>query len=237
AIRPTPQLPDRLRVHGVGARGREAQPDLIFVVDADALHYAFVPTVRIVGERVQLESAARPALPAWGEIPLGDDGRAVVLPFDDLVERLRPVAGRVPGAEVGLAATAEVASLRISRVLLSMVRAGMEPPALLSRGLHDEARSLPVELVMGEEREPPLELFVRMGGYSLSRRGAGSEDIPRVRDDRGLHFDLATLERRARAAGDVPAALRYMGVVEWGTVLDAAFHLRPESGPLSLVLY
>ena len=92
-------------------------------------------------------------------------------------------------------------------------------------------------LVMGEASRPPRQLFVRMGGFTLERAGERTEEIPRIRRDGHLCFDLGTLDQRVRAGGDAPVALRYMGVVEWGTVVDTAFRLRPRSGPLSLVLY
>jgi len=236
AIRPTPSVPLEMGVHGVGSRGTEASSDVVFVVDASGIRYSHVPTVRIARGEVVLEATASPALPAWGSIPFRDDGRAAVMPYDALIAPLEAVSREVPGARVGLAASSGVPSIQISRVLLSMVRAGMSGPALLGRGQSGELRSLPVELRMGDDQSQPVELFVRMGGYTLERRGR-SLDIPRVRDEAGLHFDVAALERAARDHGDSPAALRYMGVVEWGVVLDAAFHLRSEPGDLHLVLY
>jgi hypothetical protein len=70
-------------------------------------------------------------------------------------------------------------------------------------------------------------VYVRQGGYSLRREGR-LIDLPRVREDEGLRFDLAGLEERAAAGRAQTAALRYMSSVEWRHVLDAAFHLRPD---------
>ena len=236
AIRPTPSVPLEMGVHGVGGRGTEAGSELVFVVDASGIRYAYVPTVRIVRNEVVLEATGSPSLPAWGTIPFRDDGRAAVMPYDALVEPLAALSREVPDAAIGVAAASGVPSIQISRIIITMVRAGMAAPSLLGRGQSGELRSLPVEFVMGEDQSHPMELFVRLGGYTLDRRGR-STDIPRVRDAAGLHFDVAALERAARDHGGAPAALRYMGVVEWGAVLDAAFHLRSEPGDLHLVLY
>lgn len=236
AIHPTPALPDDLHVPEIGSRGASAHPELLLVVTERELRYTYVPSVRVGSGGVEMVAPATPVLPAWGRLPLRDDHRTAVAPYDDLVERLRPIHTAHPVDSVALAAAGDMDSHRVSRVFVSLRRAGIPTPSIVSRGAQGEARSLAITLIMGEESSRPLSLFVRLGGYTLHRHRA-SLDIPRVRDDAGLHFDVATLEARASASARLPAALRYMSGVPWGTVLDAAFRLRPEPAPLSLVLY
>jgi hypothetical protein len=234
-ITPTPRLPDDVAIAMIGEHGSPAQLDAIVVVTPSAIRIGYVPTVRVQGDSFVVTSQHEPALPQFEDVRYSDDGRAAIAPFDSLAPRFAALHER--GVRVGLAASGEVPALTVTRMLITMMRANMSVPELVGRGAHGEVRTVPVaNLVMGEEVTPPLALFVRMGGYTLNR-GQSSIDIPRVRGANGLRFDVASLEQRARAAGRVPASLRYMSAVDWGTVVDAAFHLRSEPGPLSLVLY
>ncbi len=233
-LRPPVALPRELGARASG--GDLSRAELIVIVRSRAIEYAYAPSVRVRGGGVELVHRGEPALPSFASIPLADDGRAAVAPYESLVPRL--AALRAPlgeGARVGITAEDEVAALTVSRVILTMTRAELGLPDLIARGEAGEARSIPIELVTGEDVDADLALFVRLGGYTL-RRGPRSLDIPRVRDASGLRFDTDTLERSARAAHASTAALRYMGVVGWGTVLEAAFRLE-SSEPLALVLY
>lgn len=232
----TPALPGWLGARAAGG-GEPSRAALILVVRGDAIDYAYVPAARLRGGEVELVSPGEPALPSFASLPLADDGRAALAPLEALIAPL--AALREPlGAEarVGIAAEDGVQAWTMSRVIVTMVRAGYAAPDLLARAGSGEARSLPVDLVMGQEAEADLAVFVRLGGYTL-RDGHGARDIPRVRDASGLRFDVDALARSARPRRGARASLRYMGGVSWGAVLDAAFRLRAAPAPLGLVLY
>ncbi len=232
----TPALPAWLGARAAGA-GEPSGAELILVVRGSAIDYAYVPAVRLRGGEVELVSRSEPALPTFASLRLADDGRAALAPLDALIAplgALREPLGAAP--RVGIAAEDGVPAWTMSRVIVTMVRAGYAAPDLLARAESGEARSVPVDLVMGEEADADLAVFVRLGGYTL-HEGRGARDIPRIRDAAGLRFDVDALARSARARRGARASLRYMGAVPWGSVLDAAFRLRPEPAPLSLVLY
>ncbi|MFK7987464.1 MAG: hypothetical protein AB8I08_15690 [Sandaracinaceae bacterium] len=233
-IRPPARLPESLGVRGVGTRGAQATVDVIVHVRHEAIGISRIPHIGVHQGELRLVETGGASLPAFDRVAFSRDGRAGVTPYHELVEPLRQLAST---GQVGLTAEDEVAALTVTRVLISMARAGIESPLLLGRGLQDELRSLPVSLLMGEESQAPASLWVREGGFTVHRRGSALETIPRVRRDNALHFDFATLADRAAPSARLPASMRYMSDVPWGTVIEAAFHFRPEPRPLALELY
>ncbi len=226
-IHPTPAFAEGLAIRGVGSRGVAAHPELLVVVEPGRVRYAYVPAARVVGERVVVTTAGEPTLPRWASFDVRDDHRAAVVPYEDVTAHFAALQRQRPHGTVGVASSGEVTGIEMSRILVSLERAGLPTPTLVARGLEGEARELHIRLV-GEDEGAPASVYIRLGGYSI-HLGTHLIDMPRVRDGDGLHFDLAGLARRTAAGAAEPAALRYMSSVAWADVVDAAFHLRPDA--------
>ncbi|MGE0785769.1 MAG: hypothetical protein AB7S26_08775 [Sandaracinaceae bacterium] len=228
-IHPTPRFDSRYAVHGVGTRGTASHPELLVVVEPTAIHYSYVPGVRVGQTGIELSLARTPALPSWASVPLRDDHRTAVVPYEDLEARFRTLQEASPHGTVGLAARADVSAFTMSRVFASLEHAGMPTPELVSRGLEDEARAVQVRVVDEDDVHAPTALYVRLGGFSVRVPSGRIVELPRLRGEDGLRFDLRGLETLVADAdaAERPASLRYMSSVEWGTVVDAAFHMRP----------
>ena len=82
---------------------------------------------------------------------------------------------------------------------------------------------------------PDLKLRVRLGGYSLDV-GHGVTDIPRIRDESGLHFDVTALRARAAARTPRSAAGSFMPDVATEQVLLALLQIAPSKSPIDLVI-
>jgi hypothetical protein len=80
-----------------------------------------------------------------------------------------------------------------------------------------------------------LKLRVRLGGYSLDV-GHGVTDIPRIRDESGLRFDLTALRARAMARAPRSAAVSFMPDVATEQVLLALLQIAPSKSPIDLVI-
>lgn len=228
-IFPIPAFDSGLGVHGVGARGEPAHPELLVILEPGVVRYAYVPAVRVMGRDVRVVAGRSPALPSWASFQIQPDNRTAVIPWDDVTTHFRAMQERESHGTVGLAITAGVTGLSMSRMLVSMQSAGLPTPLLISRGLEDEARAVHIRVIGEEDFRAPTTLYVRLGGYSLRRNGH-LMDVPRVRAEDGLQFDLARLAQVSEEGAEQPASLRYMSSIEWPHVLDAAFHMRPRAG-------
>lgn len=228
-IFPIPRFDSGLAVHGVGSRGEPAHPELLVIVEPTLVRYAYVPSVRVMGRDVRVVSERSPALPSWASFSVHDDHRSAVIPYSDVEAHFRAMQEREPHGTVGVACTEGVTGLQMSRMLVSLEAAGVPTPLLISRGLENEARGVHVRIVGEEDFGAPTTLYVRLGGYSLRRNGH-LIDVPRVRAEDGLEFDLARLATVSEAGAAQPASLRYMSSIEWPHVVDAAFHMRSRPG-------
>lgn len=237
-LAPSPQLPDGLPVTEVKGGPQAPDVEVLLVVLDGEVRYGWVPRVTLDDDgEAKLLVGGHPVLPETESVRIPHDFRPAVQPIDSLTTALRKVAGPGPGPLVAIASAPGVYAHVVSRVLHSAKDAGMAPVGLAGRDAKGGLRGVRVNLRdarEGTDGRPAAEVRVRMGGYTV-KTSHGSSDVSRVRDDSGLHFDVAGLKR---ATGDhLPtASLDFMTVAEMGPVTEAALALAPTQAPLQLLI-
>jgi len=217
-LSPMPVVDESLGL--VRARGGQSvRPDLLVSVQSSEIRYAFVPRLSFASGDAALVSEHEPALPAVGRVELGQ------LPawpraIETLVAALEPAIDADTLIAVGGAPDAEAHLL--TRAWQSVARAGGSPQWLVAAGPNGEL--VGVRAQASREAQGSTEIFVRLGGHSISRRGARSLSLPRQRTDAGWRFDWEGLAQTVEG----PAALRYMGVVSLQTVMTTALTVGDE---------
>lgn len=237
-LTPTPRLPEDASAVVAPAEGEPATAHLVLVIHPGQLRYGWTPQVRL-GEdgEIQLGAPGRPMLPEMKAIAIPRDFRPAVTPVKGLADELREL-GANEGATVAISASEDLMAHVVARVLHSARATGLKPSMLVGRAADGTARGVPIRVRdarEGPEGKPAARVFVRMGGYTVKTR-KGSTDVPRIRDDSGLHFDVDGLVRAAGGSAPASASLDFMTVAKMGPILKAAFHIAPETGELQLLV-
>lgn len=212
-LNPVPVLDQSL---GLGRldEGTAIRPDLIVSVQPNEVRFAFVPSVTFTAGSPALTSDRQPTFPAMETVPLSDL-QGWPRPVEALVEALR---SRIDSDTViALGGAPDAQAHLLTRAWQSVERAGGEPRWLVARSDSGLLTGIPARVAREEARG--TEIFVRLGGHSVSRRGANSTSIPRQRTSNGWRHDWDGL---ASAVGG-PASLRYMSVVPLQTLVETAF--------------
>jgi len=212
-LAPLPAMDESLGLGRV-ARGTPVRPDLVLSVHPNEVRYTFIPRVRFPDGDPELVSAYEPTFPATASVPL-EGLRAWPRPVEALVEALRSRVDADTAVAIGGAPDAEAHLL--TRAWQSVSRAGVEPRWIVAESTDGLLAGVPAAAT--REASGRTEIFVRLGGHSVSRRGARSTSIPRERTEDGWRHDWEELAEVVRG----PAALRYMGVVSLQTLVETAF--------------
>jgi hypothetical protein len=212
-LEPLPALDESLGLGRV-EHGTAVRPDLVLSVHPTEVRFSFMPRVTFTDGSPALTSERQPTFPAVETVPL-EELAAWPRPVDALVEALRSRIDEETAIALGGAPEAEAHLL--TRVWQSVVRAGGQPRWLVARDAHGLLAGISARAT--REAVEGTEVFVRLGGHSVSRRGARSTSIPRERTGQGWRHDWEQLARTVRG----PAALRYMSVVPLQTLVETAF--------------
>jgi len=195
-------------------QGTPLRPDLVLSVHPTEVRYSFTPSVTFTGGTPALVGDRQPTFPAFETVPL-EGLRAWPRPVEALVEALR---SSIDGdTTIALGGTPDAEAHLLTRAWQSVTRAGGEPRWLVA--LDGRGRLTGIPARASRETAEQTEIFVRLGGHSVSRRGTRSTSIPRERTDAGWRHDWERLATTVRG----PAALRYMGVVPLQTLMETAF--------------
>ncbi|MFW6023976.1 MAG: hypothetical protein ACOC9O_04440, partial [Myxococcota bacterium] len=237
-LTPTPFLPDDAPAVAAPEEGAPAMAHLVLAVRNGELRYGWTPQVRVDDdEQMQLGAPGRPMLPEMRAIALPGDFRPAVRAVKGLSDKLQEV-GETDGATVALTASEDLVGHVVARVLHAAMDAGMRPTMLAGRAADGTARGVPIRIRDAREGpagKPAARVFVRMGGYTV-KTSEGSTDVPRVRDDSGLHFDMDGLMRATGGSRPASASLDFMTVAKMGPILQAAFRIAPDAGELQLIV-
>ncbi|MFW5921215.1 MAG: hypothetical protein ACOCUS_05190 [Polyangiales bacterium] len=236
-LRPSPRVRD-LSLSPASPGARPVRADLMVEVSEDRVRWGWMPRVRLDGEgEIVVDAPGTPVLPKTDSLALPRDFRPAVSPVADVREAFEELA-RAGADRIAFGATPSTPAHVLARVLKSAEEAQMQPAALAGIGEADTLRGVPVKLVRARhagDLSSQVRVKVRLGGYSLVTP-RGSTDLPRVRDEQGLRFDVAGLLARAEAEPIDSAQLDFMTVVSSGPVTAAAFRIAPEKQPQTLVL-
>jgi hypothetical protein len=216
-------------------------PDVIVFARATGVGFARVPRVQIGmnGEVVRIADPA-PVFPELAAVPLdASDTSVPTRSLDDLVTAMRSLRGEQLPFRVLLVAEPTSASLLPARALVSLRKAGATHLVLATCTKEGALLRAQVRIMIPTvdpvANSPDLKLRVRLGGYSLDV-GHGVTDIPRIRDESGLHFDVTALRARAAARTPRSAAVSFMPDVATEQVLLALLQIAPSKSPIDLVI-
>jgi hypothetical protein len=216
-------------------------PDVIVFARTSELAFARVPRVQIGlnGEVSRVVDPA-PVFPELAAIPhSATDTSLPTRSIDELVTAVRAVRGEQLAFRALLVVEPSVPALIPARALVSLRKAGATQ--LVFAGCTKEGALLRSQVrvviptVDPAGASPDLKLRVRLGGYSLDV-GRGVTDIPRIRDDSGLRFDVAGLRARATARAPRSAAVSFMPDVAAEQILIALLQIAPLKSPIDLVI-
>jgi hypothetical protein len=237
ALTPVPRLPAGVDLPLV-AQGAPARPDMVLIVGERSLRYGFAPRLQLAdGGEVALTTPHEPTLPATKELPLPASFRPYMTPMEAVTQLLDRHDAEGQKLTVAVGATDDAQAHLLGRVLLSLRQSGRDGAWLLARSEGDFARGARVALVSKRSddlRDAPLRVRVRLGGYSL-HVGGDYHDIPRIRDDQGLRFDLVTLERELSSQHVARADVSFMADVASGNLTPAVFGVARRSDAVRLV--
>lgn len=219
------------------ADGTYGRPDAIAIVGAGRVELTVVPRVRLSATfEPELVGDGPSLLPAFTSYALPSTYPAYLKPIDAVAQA---IAALPPGSRplsVAVAARADAELDVVARVLLSVHGAGAAPALLVSAQGSADVRALPVEIVrQGDDALADLSLRVRLGGYSVELGGA-EQELPRVRSDAGLHFDLEALQSTLARAQAKRARVSFMHGTQTQTLLKALACVAAASPRIELLL-
>ncbi len=237
-LRPVPRLAADLDIATAGGAA-PLVAELVLIVGERSVRYGFAPRLGLAEDgAVRAVASAQPALPALAELELPDSFRPYMSPLAPVTELIERAMKDNPNLTIAVGAEGDTRAHLLGRVLLSMRRAGNAQTWLLARSERGFARAVDVRLVSKREgkqlKDAPLRLRVRLGGYSL-HVGDDFEDIPRVRDDHGLHFDVDTLQARLARQQVREADVSFMADVASESLTAALFRVARRSDAVRLV--
>jgi hypothetical protein len=214
---------------------RALAADVLVVVRQGEVQYGFVPKAKLddKGELTVL-AAGQPVLPDMSRHAIPRDFRPAVQPIDAVSDALGPAQG----LRAALATASDVPGHVLARVIHSVGRASIRPVMLVGPSGEDGVRG--ARLRVGDTREgadgsPEVSVLVRLGGYTVRTR-RGKIDVPRVRGDDGLRFDVLGLGQQVGQEPPNGAAVEFMTVVGMDPVAQAVFRVAPAHAPVQLLI-
>jgi hypothetical protein len=237
-LRPVPRVAEAVAV----TLAPDAAPlvaDLVLIVGEDAVQYGFAPRIRLAGDgTLRVAAASGPTLPELESVSLPDSYRPYLYPLPEITALIERAGAAGDGVKIAVGAQADTPAHVLGRVLLSVQKAGHASAWLLGQSERGFARAVDMRLVSKHEAEQlqraPIRVRVRLGGYSL-HVGNNYEDIPRVRTDDGLFFDLDTLHARLDKRRVPRADVSFMADVASKNFTTAVFHVAQRTDHVRLV--
>jgi hypothetical protein len=251
SLRLPPALPSDQQLRLPSGADLWPAPDLLVWVHAAEIRYAHLPRARIGadGEPVFLPEAGA-IYPDSRALPAPADAQPPTRGISELVSALKSELAAAASAagsagtplappSAALLADADVPAQQVARALVSLRSAGVGLTLLAARTSDGALLGVPLRVVLpsvdGPLAQSDLKLRVRLGGYSLDV-GRGVVDIPRVRDESGLRFDLPSLRSAVATRAPRSAAVSFMTDVPTEQVLLALFYVTPSREPVDLVI-
>lgn len=239
-LAPAPIVPKDLHVTAAPGTAREGRAGLLLSVQDGEVRFGWVPRVRLGKDgQPHMVSDGEPVLPDTEAVSIPRSYRPAVQQIRHLTDALRRLSGHGSPTTVAVVATDDVQADVVSRVIDSARAAGLAPTMIAGRGPDGGLRGVDVRVrsaFEGPTGKPDVQVRVRLGGYTV-KTAHGSAEVPRVRDARGLHFDVDGLAHAAGSPHVPSASIDYMSVVAMGPVLQAAFRLAPsDKAPLQLLV-
>ena len=225
-----------------GRKTLEHSAELMLSVSDNAVRYGFVPHARLTAQGdIELSSKGDPSLPNMAKLPFRATTRNSLNPSAEFVSWLQRTLS--PGSHAAVAVKTEptVTAFVLSRMLVALTRAGQSEAILVGPMVDGLDGAQPVRLLytgQGDTNEPAeLALRIRLGGYSLRLPGAAAtQDIPRVQDEHGFHFDTQALAAQLEGKRAKSSQVSFMPNVQSKTLEVALFQLAESSNSLALLL-
>jgi hypothetical protein len=239
-LRLPPRIPGDPRARMAAGTTTWPAPHVIVFAAPAELRYARVPRVRIGVNGVERLADPAPVFPETAAIPQSaTDNALMTRSIDDLVTAMRAVRGDESAFRALLIAENGVGSQLPARALVSLRKAGATQLSFAARTQDGALLGAPIRLVISgldpATDSADLKLRVRLGGYSIDV-GHGITDIPRVRDDAGLHFNVSALSVQAATRAPRSAAVSFMPDVAADQLLLAMLQVAPSRGPIDLLI-
>ncbi len=203
-------LGDFSRIEG---RGTPANADVVVYVSPREIRYAFAPRVGFDASGVRQVGDQSPLLPAFETLSLPAAERAFPAAIPELVALFRGFGE----ARVAFAPSPELSTMDLWRVLRSADAAEV---ALSLVAVDVEGRVCQRPLEWREEGDARVQVYVRLGGYSVQTVGA-PRDVPRIRTEDGWRHDVSSL--RALVQTPEVVAVRAMHDMPVAPLIDALF--------------
>jgi hypothetical protein len=220
-LHPTVELPEALGAAAVPDAAPDASYDALAVVAEARVHLRALPIVRV---RADGTFATVRGAGGGVEVDLPRELPAVPQALDAVVTAAAGL-GLPSGARVGIAPTETVPAHLVTRVVLSLVRAGLTPSHFVGERSDESLAGVPFTVVRSAELETiGARVRVQMGAYGFGRGARGRESrIPRVRTATGLEFDVAALAERLASGTFTAVSLDAMATVPGVELMRAAF--------------
>lgn len=228
-----------------GVRWAQGQgtPELLLFAGGQGVRYAFAPSAQLDREgTLKLVGRGEPSLPNTAELRYPARAPGYVHPIAALSEWLSQVLAQQPDCKVAVVVESDAPALALGNVVASLKKAGGNEVTLIGPDPQGQvvAQTVGVEergqtdpLIAGRE----LNLRVRLGGYSIKLPNGTDQDIPRVRDSSGWHFDTAALSAQLGRRRFDSSRISFVPGVPGDQVMAALYQVAPNSRSLSLLLH
>lgn len=211
------------------------QLDGMLILYSDRVAYQRVPSAGVAA----LQAGAVPQLPALETVATLQNLPSYVRPVDELVAHVRKLREEAPAWSGGVAVPQMVPAHLLSRVLVSLNKAGAKQTLLLARTAAGDVASASLRVLIDKVDPLPARsdtrLRVRLGGYTLTLDNLVS-DIPRVQDETGYHFDLPRLYGMVAKSGPKTAAVSFQSDVSAVQLTLAVLSLPSANRPIEFVI-
>jgi hypothetical protein len=215
---------------------RWPQLDGMFVVTSERITYQSMPTLSVNSSQ---PSVPLPAFAALENVATLHDLPSYVRPIDELVAFARSMRERVPSWSPAVSVPLMVPAHVLSRVLVSLSKAGAKEPLLIARTASGDIVSATLHVLV-DGIDPPAarsdaKLRVRLGGYTVTLNSQVT-DIPRVQDATGYHFDLPRLYGLLQKSSVKHAAVSFQSDVSAVQLTLAVLGLPSASRPIEFTV-
>lgn len=230
-LEPEPRIAPEFGLSVASAGAAAMRPDAVVSVHAHEVRVGFLSRVTFESGQARALAAGSPILPEFARIPIPGSLRPFPTAIDSVSAALRTTLAGAQQVAVGGSADAEAHLL--TRVWLSCDDAGFTPSALVGVSEHGELRGVAARALHGDD-DSAMQVYLRYGGHTVSRRGGAAADIPRLHTAEGMRFDWSTLSEYAHDSRS--ASVRFMGGISFATFAQTAFVVARDGHPVTIVL-